>query len=112
MKINTPWGMSDSTKQIADGIIWCETPSHGGIWLSPARMAEMPTHYKVCSFTNDNWFEEDCSMAAVVLAFPQFFTTDNVRQAQAMYNSMHSKQTGHTETIASPIAQFAKSLLY
>ena len=66
----TPWGKPDTQTVIAEGIIAVTTPSHGGIWLSPERLAEMPEHLRSCSFTHDNWFEEDTAWCAVALTWP------------------------------------------
>lgn len=41
---NTPWGRSDSQKELADGIWMVTTPSHGGVKLSPERQAQMPDY--------------------------------------------------------------------
>ena len=72
----TPWGISDDIKIIADGIRLISTPSHGGIWVSKARLAEMPEKYKTPSSfykMGGQFFEEDCEWARVALSFPQFF---------------------------------------
>lgn len=87
----TPWGLSQNPTQIAPGIILHSAASHGGIELSPERMRELPVqlqkpHAGYCPF---NWFEEDCEIALVILAWPDLFSpaqqTAAERTAQAYY---------------------------
>ena len=85
----TPWGKPDTQTVIADGIIAVTTPSHGGIWLSPERLAEMPKHLRKCSFTRDNWFEEDAAWCAVALAWPEFFPMQQ-DDAVAIYRHVYA----------------------
>jgi len=72
--MHTPWGASDSSEQIAPGIVFYGTPSHGGYHLSRGRVALLP---KVLRGGVDGyqpeWWEEDCCAALVVLAFPECF---------------------------------------
>jgi hypothetical protein len=85
----TPWGKPDTQTVIAEGIIAVTTPSHGGIWLSPERLAEMPQHLRSCSFTHDNWFEEDTAWCAVALTWPEFFPMQQ-DDAAAMYQHVYA----------------------
>lgn len=43
------------------------TPSHGGFWVRPDYFEDLPQWVKDCSFSGDNWFEEDCSWMALYL---------------------------------------------
>ena len=80
---STPWGYADLTAQIAEGITFHSTPSHGGFLLSHDRRQEMPERLRNHpTFAGGNWYEEDCDAAYVVTAFPQFFTYDQVLTAQ------------------------------
>ncbi len=87
--IQTPWGVADHTKEIAAGITWHSTPSHGGYHLSPERVAEMREplrSFKTFAGSDPKggkWYEEDCDWAIVALAFPQFFPQDAVEAAHA-----------------------------
>ena len=83
--METIWGKADSVRTVATGIVFVSTPSHGGYILSKERMDEMPEQYKVCSYTKNNCFEEDCSWCAVVLAFPQYFPAEQLEAAQQTY---------------------------
>jgi hypothetical protein len=78
----TPWGHPDTVREIATGIVSYSTPSHGGIWLSDARVASMPKPLREFSpWAGPNWYEEDCDWAVVAAAFPQFFKPDEVTAA-------------------------------
>lgn len=65
----TPWGIYSEKNIVAPGIIWYETPSHGGYWLSPERQVQME---KIAGTTQE-WFEEDCEAAKVEAVFKEFF---------------------------------------
>ncbi len=84
--VHTPWGRPDFTREIAPGIVRYDTPSHGGFYVSPERVAEMPKSLRDFQpFTKTSgpgrWFEEDIDWTIVALAFPQFFEQDVVRFA-------------------------------
>jgi len=84
---NTPWGMADYSRKVADGI-WClSTPSHGGYWVSRERLLQMPPKFRSCAYCpkNGQWFEEDCSWCGVVLSFPEYFGEEEVQAAKASY---------------------------
>ena len=55
----SPWGVIETADLLADGIVSVHTPSHGGIWLSEARLAQMPPEER----SSDGWYEEDCEAA-------------------------------------------------
>jgi hypothetical protein len=97
----TPWGQPDSVEQIAEGITFYSTPSHGGFHLSPERMQEMPEHLRRCSYTGDAFFEEDCSFCAVILSFPEFFPEEDRKVAQFTYDAVYA---GKVEQVQSVVA--------
>ena len=80
-----PWGEVQATQFIATGIIHVITGGHGGYRLCEDRYNSMPLHLRECSYTKDQWFEEDCSWCAVVLAWPQYFSTMQVLAARDTY---------------------------
>lgn len=84
MATSTPWGMSQTARALAPGIMLYTTASHGGIHLSPARMAELPArfHKPHTGYCPSDWFEEDCEAAFVIAGFPQYFTGEQVRIAR------------------------------
>lgn len=76
MPLNTPWGPPQDSVEVATGIVWCTTASHGGFWLSDARLEELPKWARRFSGKpgiSRNWFEEDCDWCIVQLAFPAEF---------------------------------------
>jgi hypothetical protein len=95
----TPWGVADTVKPIADGIVFYATPSHGGFCLSPERMQAMPEQLRACSFTGDNWFEEDCSWCAVVLAFPEHFPVEDQKVAQMTYDLIYQGKLAQVNAV-------------
>lgn len=78
---NCPWGRVDHREMVAPGIFLYRSADHGGYWLSPQRMAELPEWAKdarnFCKANGTgpagNWFEHDCDYSIVVLAFPLEF---------------------------------------
>jgi hypothetical protein len=78
MKHQTPWGIADSTYEIADGILSHHTASHGGIELSPERHAALQSKFRFHTFAGGRWYEEDCDACAVVIAFPDAFPAHKV----------------------------------
>lgn len=85
-----PWGAAQTRRTIAEGITFVTTAGHGGYILSKERYEEMPEHLKACSFTGDQFFEEDCSWCGVVLAFPQFFDSSTQEIAKRTYAAYYT----------------------
>ena len=80
----TPWGPAQTSKEIASGIVRHDTASHGGYYVSPERVAEMPKPLRDFKpWAGSNWYEEDCDWCIVALAFPQFFPADSIPAALA-----------------------------
>ncbi len=83
MTINTPWGESQSSQQIAPGIVFHSTASHGGFCLRADRMREIPAKLQGLNrYGGGQWFEEDCEASIVIASFPQFFTAEEVDRAR------------------------------
>lgn len=80
---SSPWGAIEHVTQLAEGIWIVETSSHGGIFLSDQRMAEMPVERRK-TFAGGNWFEEDCDWALVAITFTDAFKDEQVEQARAI----------------------------
>ena len=82
MTTETPWGPADTAREIAPGIIFYSTASHGGYYVAPERVAQMPPPLRDFKpFAAPNWYEEDCDWSIVALAFPQFFPSDALAAA-------------------------------
>jgi len=87
----SPWGPPIDFKRITDGILWITTASHGGYVVSREMYDKMPEHLKACSFTNNQYFEEDQSWCAVVLAFNQHFSAVVVAAARETYERFYRR---------------------
>ncbi len=62
--VQTPWGRADQVDKFAEGIYCAQTPSHGGIWLSPERQEQLPDGVRKRA-----WFEEDCEASIPLFVF-------------------------------------------
>jgi hypothetical protein len=80
--MNTPWGHSQQTEQLAEGIVQVFTSSHGGIRLSEERQAAVHKAWRAgAPDTAGRWYEEDCEWAIVAATFPEAFDADDVASA-------------------------------
>lgn len=83
--IETPWGPSQRSHEIAPGIVRHDTASHGGFYVSPDRVAQMPDVLRAFRpWAGANWYEEDCDWTIVALAFPDLFPADTLSAAIAI----------------------------
>ena len=57
--IHTPWGWSQDTLELAEGVWRVSTAGHGGLKLSRERWEELPDLVRD-SFLNTCFAEEDC----------------------------------------------------
>jgi len=90
----TPWGIADSVTEVAPGITFYSTPSHGGYHLSPERRAAMPPAIRDKeTFARGNWYEEDCDWALVALAFPAYFPPEAIDAAHRVCAHYHQDVT-------------------
>lgn len=94
----SPWGTIQIQRPIAEGLIMVSTASHGGLFMSPERVAE----FRVClpvfrSFSGSaHWLEEDCDCLAAALIWPELFGREMARSAVRTYEraqSMKNRQT-------------------
>jgi hypothetical protein len=79
MATSTPWGPSQTSHEIARGIRFYSTASHGGYCLSRHRFAtfrECFPHFTLCA--GDPWFEEDCDSALVTITFAEEYSDESV----------------------------------
>lgn len=86
---SSPWGAVQHANHLAAGIWSVDTASHGGIFLSPERLAAMPENYRTKSFAGGAWFEEDCDWALVVDTFPEAFKPEHVALAKDLIGKFH-----------------------
>jgi hypothetical protein len=79
MATSTPWGPSQMSREVAPGICFYSTASHGGYYLSPDRF----TTFRQCFpdyklWAGDPWFEEDCDAALVTITFADEYSDQSV----------------------------------
>lgn len=78
----TPWGHSQTEETKAEGITHYTTASHGGYHLSTVRQAELATIFPDFQcFAGQGWYEEDQDWSIVVLAFPMYFSEEQIHAA-------------------------------
>lgn len=98
MKITfTPWGAPESVKPWGPGIWLVETASHGGFYLEPAALRQVPLDWRkrrfgVAASSDSPWFEEDCDWAMVAVIFPTLFEPDNVKIARLILDLRFAKE--------------------
>jgi len=80
----TPWGVAENVTMIAAGIELISTPSHGGVYLSPARNAVVPDGAR----NANRFYEEDSEWTIPATVFAEEFAaatssiTDAHKQAE------------------------------
>ena len=56
----SPWGRIDGVTPLGPDAVAVSTPSHGGIWVSPAALERIPQPLRGTAYSGGGWFEEDC----------------------------------------------------
>ena len=88
-RISTPWGRSQTEREIAPGLLLVTTASHGGLLLAPDRVAELRA--KVPSFVpfaGLPWLEEDCDVYAAIALWPEAFQPVSPAELRRTLNGM------------------------
>ena len=83
--MRTPWGESDSVEEIAPGIFFCGTPSHGGFHIASNLLYRIRPTWQTYARKwsgSPQWYEEDCAYALVVIEFPEHFTDSQIEAAE------------------------------
>lgn len=89
---HTYWGPAQDVWPISAGVWGCSTAGHGGIWISPERVDELPTEVvdwivqkrQACSYAcGPTWFEEDCAWAIPFAFLPVQGLVDRVAHGAA-----------------------------
>ncbi len=92
--MNTPWGPSQTQDQIADGIVFLSTASHGGYHLSAERWKILIGMFPAFKpWAVPQWLEKDCDACLVALAFPGLFDD------QAIFNAIRGGRTWRPEAV-------------
>lgn len=97
--MNTPWGKSDFQKTYDNGIVFHQTPSHGGFYVPKEELETMQSPIfddtlRTPYFANQcarGWFEEDCDAHFVIISFPELFTNEEVKNAQTAIQYWYPK---------------------
>ena len=90
--MDTPWGHAETCELLADGIASVTTAGHGGFHLSSVRASLMP--FDFFTFAGGDWYEEDEDVCAVIVAFPDLFSGQQVASAvkQVRATANHSPE--------------------
>ena len=93
--MTTPWGVAQTVEQLAEGIFFVSTPSHGGAWVSQEWREFMPGVLKRPTnfYQGGPWFEEDCEILRVVVAFPRAFPQMERAKAIEMLSQIHPEMS-------------------
>lgn len=87
----TPWGYTNDADVICDGIVFYQTPSHGGYKVSHQLNEEIPEYMR-----NENgWYEEDVEWCKVVVALPDKFNDDLVKTATRTLRDWYPNEYEH-----------------
>jgi len=73
----SPWGQLISANRLAEGIILVSSQTHGGLWLSPERRAQLAEQspWAISAVEGRSycakpmWWEEDCEAVLPLIAF-------------------------------------------
>jgi hypothetical protein len=91
MEIDTPWGKPQTLDLVADGIFHVSTASHGGILVSPERLASMPDYMRKPLYGGRfACYEEDCEWPMPVLVFEKdfrsFYEREGTKKAEDIFS--------------------------
>jgi hypothetical protein len=79
---DSQWGAIQFEKTVGPGIRQVETAAHGGYLLDDDAINRMPDELRAIQpWAGHGAYEEDCDWVIVVLAFPQYFTDQEVLNA-------------------------------
>lgn len=95
MATSTPWGPSQHTEELAKGVSWYSTASHGGVHLSPTENAKIHPAWRV----EGGWYEEDCAWAIVAFHFPDLFLKDYAAAIETLKHWMPDAYMRVTGTV-------------
>lgn len=90
----TPWGLSQESVEIMNGIVRYSTASHGGYFLMKAQNKQVPHYFKAITYMQlgkQGWYEEDEDWAIVAVVFPSCFHKDQLGRAQQILKRRQPK---------------------
>lgn len=83
MIVNSPWGPVQYRRMMAPGVVFVETASHGGAFVTEEAQQQIPEAIR----SADRFYEEDCEIAAVIVTWPAHFTDQCVAAARQQVES-------------------------
>jgi hypothetical protein len=97
----SPWGMIDDVTSLGPEAVSVTTPSHGGIWVTPAALAKIPEPLRATTYSGGGWFEEDCDWSIPYLALGLHrFDGPQDRQDRVQAAARRTLQTYHASSAA------------
>lgn len=109
--IDTPWGFSQSRKEIGQGMELVSTAGHGGVFLSDDRLLCLPLVLRnaktFCG--SPNWFEEDIDAILPVLAFPAEWSDSACWNAVRMAKGYNRGSDGKPYPLTAACQEFLAS---
>ncbi|MBZ5721191.1 MAG: hypothetical protein LAO03_12500, partial [Acidobacteriia bacterium] len=82
----TPWSTSDMSYKLSKGVVWYNTPSHGGFAFTEAAAQRLLTPAAIARaerYAGRLWFEEDCLASLVLLEHPEYMDMLGARASEA-----------------------------
>ena len=70
----TPWGESQTVKDIGGGVLHVTTAGHGGLYVPDGMLQRIPRleqDYAARWSGSRNWYEEDCAAAIALYRIPE-----------------------------------------
>lgn len=93
----SPWGKIDYVTPLGPEAVSVTTPSHGGIWVTPAALAKIPEPLRATAYSGGGWFEEDCDWCIPYLALGLHrFDGPQDRQDRMLAAAQRTLQAYHT----------------
>lgn len=83
--MHTPWGESETIKDYRNGIRFVTTAGHGGFFVPKKLLNRIPKEGIKDAYRwtrNEQWYEEDCCYAWVIISFPEIFPSNDIIQAR------------------------------
>jgi len=107
----SPWGAIDGVTPLGPEAVSVTTPSHGGIWVTPAALARIPEPLRATAYSGGGWFEEDCDWCIPYLALalhrfdgPQDRQDRVLAAARRTLRTYHAGSEALLDTTGSPDA--------
>lgn len=98
---SSPWGLIDGVTPLGPDAVAVTTPSHGGIWVSPAALERIPQPLRATAYSGGGWFEEDCDWCIPYLALGlHAFEETAERQRDVRMAALRTLQACHATYVA------------